>query len=144
MANKPRYSRRTLREAITGSRGIKVAIAQRLGCSRQTLDSYLLRFPDLNALLADERDSIIDLAESKLLKAVNAEDWRAVQFVLETLGKGRGWSRRTEVTGADGAPLGLSPDVVALMAQLGIEASAVVAQFEQMIREQAAVEADKS
>lgn len=142
MAGTKRYSRAAIKKAITNSRGIKTAICQRLECSRQTLDNYLKRYPDLAALVNAERETIVDLAETKLLKALQGEDMRAILFVLETMGKGRGWSKRTEITGADGAPFGLSPEVVELMRQMGIEPTEAVKEFEALIRQQAAVAND--
>lgn len=129
-----RFSRKQVESAIIGTRGIKATIAARLGCSRQTLENYLMRYPELREILAQERETIIDLAESKLVEAVEQGETRAVMFVLETMGKGRGWSKRTEITGADGAPLVLPADVLEALRARGIEASEVVAQFVEMIR----------
>lgn len=137
----PRISKRKFRLAVDGSKGIISVIARRLGCSRQTVYNYMERYPEFKELIDDEREEIIDLAEFKLLKHVNAGELRAILFVLESLGKNRGWSKRTEVTGADGAALGLSPEIVALMAQLGISESDVVREFEALIRAQAEQEA---
>ncbi len=139
MAGTKRYSRTMLKQAISGSRGVKTAITGRLGCTRQTLDNYLKRYPELMALVEEERESIIDLAETKLMGAVNNGDMRAVLFVLETQGKARGWSKRTEITGADGVPLGLPDDVIAIMRGMGVEPTEAVNQFVEMIRRQAEV-----
>jgi len=128
-----------LKQAISGSRGVKTAITGRLGCTRQTLDNYLKRYPELMALVEEERESIIDLAETKLMGAVNNGDMRAVLFVLETQGKARGWSKRTEITGADGVPLGLPDDVIAIMRGMGVEPSDAVNRFVEHIRRQAEV-----
>lgn len=132
------FSREAFVKAIEGSRGIKTTIAARMGCSRQTVDNALERWPELRAALKDERESIVDLAENKLLKAVANDDMRAVLFVLETLGKDRGWSKRTEVTGADGGALfGLSAEVQGMIQSMGLDVSEVVRQFEAMVREAA-------
>jgi hypothetical protein len=139
MAGQKRYSRKAITEAIKGSRGIKTAICARLTCSRQTLDNYLARYPELVALVENERESIIDLAETKLLKALQGDDMRAILFVLETMGKGRGWSKRTEVTGADGAPLGLPPDVLDMMRKMGVTPEEMVQQIAELMRAEAAV-----
>jgi len=137
MAGKAKFSRRTFREAIIGSRGIKSVIAEALDCSRQTVDNYLTRWPDLVGVVAQERESLVDRAESKLMEAVDKGELKAVLFVLETMGKERGWTKRTEVTGADGAALGLSPDVMQLIGAMRLDMSDVVQAFEEMIRAQA-------
>jgi len=157
MAAKMRYSRAMIKKAILGdpdvtikgkdgklhpqlsSRGVKSTIYGRLGCTRQTLDNYLARYPDLAALIEVEGESIIDLAESQLLVAMAQGDMRAILFVLETKGKRRGWSKRTEITGADGVPLGLPDDVIAIMRGMGVEPTEAVNQFVEMIRRQAEV-----
>lgn len=121
--------------AIKDSMGIKTAIAQRVGCSRGTVENALERWPDLQALIDDERSSIIDLAETKLMQQVTGGELRAILFTLETLGKDRGWTKRTEVTGADGERLmGLSPDVMKMIESMGLDMSEVVRQFETMVK----------
>jgi hypothetical protein len=139
MAGKPKYGRKALREAIKGSRGIKTEVARALGCSRQTVDTYLKRYPDLEAQLVSERETLVDLAESKLAVLIEHLDVRAIMFALETLGKKRGYTKRVEATGADGAPLGLSPDVLGLIEAMGLGVSDVVRAFEEMIRAEAAL-----
>lgn len=131
------------KKAIEGSRGIKTTIAARMGCSRQTVDNALERWPELRAALKDERESIVDLAESALVvdmeNPASAGHQRAYLFILETLGKDRGWSKRTEVTGADGGALfGLSAEVREMIEAMGLDVSEVVRQFEAMVREAAA------
>ncbi len=143
MAGKAKFSRQAVRRAIVGdpetkmasSRGVKSTICARLMCSRQTLDNYLEKYPELQKLVNDERETIVDLAENKLLAALNRDDMRAILFVLETMGKGRGWSKRTEVTGADGAPFGLSPDVIELLRAMGVEPTQAVKEFETLVRQ---------
>lgn len=77
----------------------------------------------------------MDLAESKLLQGVNDGDMRAILFTLETLGKERGWTKRTEVTGADGAALfDLSPETLEMLDELGADKTKLARQFEQMVQ----------
>lgn len=136
------HSREAVESAIAGSWGNKAAIAEKLQVSRQTVDNYLVRWPDLGPLMEAERDHIVDKAENKLMSAVDAGDMRGILFVLETQGKNRGWSKRTELTGADGAPL-LSPEVMRLLEAQGLDVSEVVRQFETMVRMQAAAKGAK-
>lgn len=129
------FSKERFEMAIKDSMGIKTGIAQRVGCSRQTVENALERWPDLQTMIADERTSIIDLAETKLMQQISGGELRAILFTLETLGKDRGWTKRTEVTGAGGERLlGLSPDVVKLVETMGLDMSEVVRQFESMVK----------
>ena len=129
------FTKERFEMAIKDSMGIKTGIAQRVGCSRQTVENALERWPDLQTMIADERTSIIDLAETKLMQQISGGELRAILFTLETLGKDRGWTKRTEVTGAGGERLlGLSPDVVKLVETMGLDMSEVVRQFESMVK----------
>ena len=136
MAGKTRYSVRQVREAIEGSRGNKSTIAEKLGCTRQTVDNLLLRFPELVPMLEQERESLVDKAENKLNDLLDANEPRAVFFVLETLGKNRGWAKRTEITGKDGEGIGLSKESLDLMARNGVSVADVVREFEAMMKAQ--------
>lgn len=143
VADRAQFTREAFMKAIEGSRGIKTEIARRMGCTRQTVDNALERWPELRAALKDERESIVDLAESALVvdmeNPASAGHQRAYLFILETLGKDRGWSKRTEVTGADGGALfGLSAEVREMIEAMGLDVSEVVRQFEAMVREAAA------
>jgi len=137
MAN-ARTTKTAVIAAIKGSRGVKSAIALRLGCARNTLYNYLERWPDLKTLLDDESEALVDNAEIMLAVAVAAGDIRAITFTLATKGKTRGYSQRTEITGADGGALIIAPDVLSAMTRLGLETSDVVREFEALIRMKAA------
>lgn len=130
-------SREAVEAAIRGSRGIKQRVAEALGVTRQTVDNYLATWPELAGVFEDERDALIDRAESKLVEAVDGGEMRAILFILETLGKSRGWARRTEITGADGGALMVSPEVAAIIRGLGLDMSALAREFESMIRAEA-------
>lgn len=128
----PQYTDEQMVRAITGSMGIKSAIASRLGCTRQTVDNRLAQSDELRTLFEAERGRIVDLAESKLLLLLNREepDARAVFFTLKTLGKARGWTERHEVSGAGGGDLKLTiqwEDPLDDSDDIGIGADAVAA-----------------
>ena len=99
--------------AMAHTRGIKAAIARNLGCDRMTVESYLKRYPTVYAAWEQERELIIDNAETQLVLKVNAGEWPAIRHVLITLGKSRGYgeSSETRVTGADGENLKVEVDV---------------------------------
>lgn len=118
MSTAPRISKEKFSAAIKTYRGIKSDIARHLSCSRQTVDNYLVRWPELEAELLEERDKIVDLAESKLISAIEDGEVKAIIFALETLGKRRGYVKRTETTGVDGAPV---ETVIRIVREAGFE-----------------------
>ena len=99
MANQ-RYTAEQVIKAIVGSFGIKTAAANALGCTRQTIDNYIKRYPTVAQAYHEERERLVDMAESKFAEAINAGEWAAISFALRTLGKDRGFveSRALDVT----------------------------------------------
>lgn len=139
MANKRKFTITTFREAVRASNGIKSEVARKLKCSRQTVDTYLKKYPELQDELVKARDSFVDEAESRLMKAVKKNNLTAILFTLETLGKNRGWSKRTEITGIDGENvLKLPPEMVDTLRVLGLSAQDVMREFEALLKLQAA------
>jgi hypothetical protein len=61
--------------------------------------------PEVNAAYQHARDMIVDIAEQVILKHLYRDSERAAEFILTTLGKDRGYTSRTEITGKDGAEL---------------------------------------
>lgn len=85
--------------------GIRAAAARTLKVSRTTLWRYIGRHPALQDYLAEIDEEVLDLAEGKVLQAVRAGDMKTVMWFLECKGKDRGYTRRVEATGKDGAPV---------------------------------------
>lgn len=88
--------------AAEKSNGIMSVCARLAGINRRTVEKYFELVPEAKNAFLEQREVIIDLAESKLLNMVNAGDKDAVFFLLKTIGKKRGYSERseTEVSGA--------------------------------------------
>lgn len=116
---KPGLSLKAVRQAISAGYGNISAMAEALGVSRQTVYNYLETNPalkteveaarqDARERMDEIRDVIVDLAERALYADVKSPEnkghQRAYLFVLETLGKDRGWGRNVDVT-SGGAPL---------------------------------------
>jgi len=94
-----RISKKRVKKAVEGSGGIVTIIARRLNRSRQQVYTYLEKYPDLKELVEEEREKIVDIAESKLIEKLKEnKDW-AISFVLKTLGKKRGYTEKVEVGG---------------------------------------------
>ena len=90
----------------TTSGNLKMA-AESLGCSRQALHLRVNKSKELQQIIHDERQGVIDVAESALYNKVLDGDMRAIEFTLRTIGKDRGYveKRQEEITGKDGGPL---------------------------------------
>lgn len=91
--------------AVMGSNGITTRVANTLNCAYDTARKYMAMYPAAQAAFADEIEKVLDVAESKLFKAINADDMESVKWFLSRKGKHRGYSERTEVTGPNGGQL---------------------------------------
>ena len=105
MAGANQYKAQEFIDAIPGTGGIISLIARRVGCAWHTAKKYIDLYPTVRAAYDDECESILDLAEGKLIEAVKGGDMSAIKYILSTKGKKRGFVERQEVTGADGAPV---------------------------------------
>lgn len=94
---KKRLTKRAKLEAITGSGGILTDIAAKCGVHRKTVAAWRDADPDIAAALESEREATVDLAESVIQNALRENDVVAAKYVLSTLGKGRGYTTRSEV-----------------------------------------------
>lgn len=88
--------------ALLKTNGLVHPAAKALGCTPQTIYSWRDKDADVKAAIEHARDSIVDEAEKSLRKAVEAGEPWAVALALKTIGKGRGYTERQEITGADG------------------------------------------
>jgi len=73
-----------------------------LGITPNSLRQKIRENEELVSLQKEIQEFRLDIAESRLDGRVLADKWPAVQFALETQGKNRGYTKRTEVTGAEG------------------------------------------
>lgn len=92
---------------IVSKRGNVSAVARALKIPRNTLYKQIQADPELVQTLADERERMVDNAEDKLGAAVTKGEAWAVCFTLKTQGKDRGYTERQEVTGKNGADIGI-------------------------------------
>lgn len=89
-------------EAIKGSYGIISNIARKLGCTRRTIYYFLDKEDnkDLKILIDEEKEILLDLAESNLFKSLKSKDkyerkW-STMFILNTFGAKRGYGNKNE------------------------------------------------
>ncbi|MBS0233802.1 MAG: hypothetical protein JSR99_09975 [Proteobacteria bacterium] len=108
MAKKPprrKYKAGEIIAVLESCAGNKSLAASRLGCSRNTIDAYIARYPEICAALVEIRETFKDYAESQLKILVREKNPQAVFFTLRTVGRDRGYSERTEITGPGGLPI---------------------------------------
>lgn len=80
-------------------------IARRLGVTWHTADSWVKQYDETKQALQDERETILDLAESTLFRNIKDGNSQDAKWLLSTMGKNRGYSERHEITGADGGTI---------------------------------------
>jgi DNA-binding protein Fis len=98
-----RYSPEKVIEALRQAGSIKAEAARILHCTRATVDAYIKRYPEVRGAWIEDRETLVDAAEAKLIAAVEREEWRAIRFILLTLGKDRGFTMRSTPTPAESA-----------------------------------------
>ena len=76
--------------------------AKVLKCHPDTIRNYAKRSTKVKNELESARETLIDMAEFGLKKALGAYESWAIAFTLKTLGKKYGYVERQEFTGADG------------------------------------------
>jgi len=102
---KKKFSVKRMVDELTRTKGMVYIAAENLGCVPQTIYNYVNEYPAVAAAKELAEGKVLDIAELNLYKAIqNGEPW-ALQFVLKTKGKKRGYVERTEFTGEEGQPI---------------------------------------
>ena len=97
MSCPPRFTQQQVIDALIRSGGLKGAAARALHCNRLTVARYVKRYPAVKEAQEDALENTIDTAQGKLVEMVEQGDWRAVRYMLSTLGKNRGFTERQEI-----------------------------------------------
>lgn len=96
----PTFSVETIAEALANNNGIKKYAAEQLGCTYQTLQGYIDRYPRVWNAYLEAREKMLDVAEHNFFKIVerpkHPSHFAALRFFLETVGRGRGYNSRIE------------------------------------------------
>lgn len=87
-------------ECCRRSNGIMSVVATMLGVDWHTADKYVRNCPEAQDAFQSARESILDVAESKLIQIVNnsqhPRNFEAIQFLLSTVAKKRGYTTKVE------------------------------------------------
>lgn len=102
MARKPELTVEKIAEALTATKGAAVLAARKLGVSHQSIYNWIAKSPTLKALKESFDEELLDIAELKVRERILDGDADLLKFYLRTKGKHRGYTERTEHTGADG------------------------------------------
>ena len=105
MANRQKYSAEQVANAIIEANGILAQAARNLGCTRQTVYTYMEKYVTVRQAYDEANEITIDFVESKLMEQIRMNDTKAILFFLRTKGKKRGYVERKEVTGPDGGAI---------------------------------------
>ena len=104
--SKARYTVADFEPHIQKSGGIISTIAARVGCDWNTARKHIDNSPKLTQMYNDECESVLDMAESVLIKSIQAGDTQDAKWLLARKGKQRGYADKVEqeISGPDGGP----------------------------------------
>ena len=100
-----KYTPEQMIKALEESKGLIAPAARALGCSRDTIRSYIDEYSAVAQAKLDQEEAVKDMAENALYAAIlRGEAW-AICFYLKCRAKDRGYVERAELTGANSAPV---------------------------------------
>lgn len=94
--NKQRYTDEQIIKALVATQGLVYHAAAKVGCDADTIYIRAKKSAAVRKCIEETRGGLIDTAESKLFAAVKRGQPWAVQTVLKTLGRDRGYVERSE------------------------------------------------
>jgi len=102
MSSSKGYTEKKVLAAIKGSGGIITTISNRLGSDWHTAKKLTQQWQSTRDAYKDERETILDMSESTLLKSIKDGDTQSAKWMLSTLGRERGFNDRLEIVGLGG------------------------------------------
>lgn len=97
-----------LSNAIRTQAGNVTAAAEALGITRWALQKRIIKSVELQQLVKEQREALVDMAESAARKKIKEGDTAMIIFTLKTQGKERGW--REGPTGDENDPIHIRLD----------------------------------
>ena len=101
------YHKPDVAAAIYATEGNYSKMALLLARRRGAIKDYILSNPDLFEMMVEVRESVLDEIEENVINQARRGDAQQARFVLQTIGKDRGYTTRAESTGAGGGPIDL-------------------------------------
>jgi hypothetical protein len=110
MAKPRRFQLREIEAALRRAGGIYADAARLLTeagkpCTRQNILYWVQKYTRLSETIDDCMEEIKDLAESKLIENIRANDTSAIRFFLERRARDRGYGAHYALTGEGKQPL---------------------------------------
>lgn len=101
-----KLTKKMMKKAIPGSKGIISKIAQRIPCNPGTIRNKLTHpdWQDIRALIEEEKEAVLDLAEDVLIKRLKADAdepyiaFQTARYLLDRKGFHRGYKKQEKVT----------------------------------------------
>lgn len=90
---------------IVVKKGNLAAVARAFGIRRQAVHQFVQAHPELLDVVAEVKESAIDMAEDALQKAIRKGEGWAVCFFLKTQARHRGYGQNPPAPGDDEPPL---------------------------------------
>jgi len=87
---------RKILAAISGTGGLKTAIAIKLGVHYRTVLNYEKKYETVRQAIGEETEKILDKCESNLFLRIQEGDEDTSKWVLSRKGKQRGYSEKIE------------------------------------------------
>lgn len=84
--------------ALVQTNGHFAQAGRMIGLTRAEVAARVNAVPLLRALCDDIRETLVDDAEAVMIRDVTSGDQSAARFVLERMGKERGWTTKQEVS----------------------------------------------
>jgi hypothetical protein len=98
------YSLKQVIAALRTHHGLISLAADALGCARSTLYLYMNTYPEVTAVVEEERERLVDMAEDGLYYHLQEKAPWAIAFTLKSLGRRRGYGERASTVSPDAAP----------------------------------------
>lgn len=104
--------------ALEKSGGLRTQAANELGVTGSALDYWFKKHPDLAAARIAALETLKDVAEGNLFKAVMKGDKHWTQYFLDHHARDRGYGVKLQLTGKNDAPLFDTAGLAAFLAGL--------------------------
>ena len=93
MSSSKGYTEKKVLAAIKGSGGIITTISNRLGSDWHTAKKLTQKWQSTRDAYKDERETILDMSESAILKSIKEGNTQDAKWLLSSLGADRGFGK---------------------------------------------------